>query len=156
MFRFLKKVSCTGYLFRDYIDSTNSLDTFENISFILANLYESKKISDIRGNFFENLDDQIAKKEIFVLYSKDILIDAGLAVKVFPSLNYYDIGMVVDEKYRNKGVGSVIITKLKEYCCCNNFIPICGCWYYNYASQKTLEKCGFISKHRILKFDFFE
>lgn len=105
-------------------------------------------------DFFEELEEQIVKEEIFVLYSNDILIAAGVAQKVFPSMNYYDISMIVKVDCRNKGIGTYIITKLRETCCRHNIVPICGYWYYNYASKRTLEKAGFISNHRIITFNF--
>ncbi|MBZ9623835.1 GNAT family N-acetyltransferase [Clostridium sp. FP2] len=55
---------------------------------------------------------------------------------------------------RKKGVGTYIISKLKEHCISNDLVPICGCAYNNYASKKTLEKAGFITIHRIVRFEF--
>lgn len=88
------------------------------------------------------------------MYSNEILLGVGVAQKVFASMNYYDIGMIVKKDYRNKGIGTYIITKLREVCCQENLIPVCGCWYYNHASKRTLEKAGFISNHRIITFNF--
>ncbi len=130
------------------------MDGFNNICFRLANLKDSEKISEISEDFFGNLEEQILKEEIFVLYSDETLLAAGVAQKVFRSMDYYDIGMIVKKEYRNRGVGTYIITKLRETCCTHNVVPICGCWYYNYASKRTLEKAGFISKHRIITFNF--
>lgn len=56
--------------------------------------------------------------------------------------------------YRKKGIGKAIITKLKRLCYENGEIPICGCWYYNNNSKKTLESCGFVTKTRLLKIKF--
>lgn len=153
---FNKKAICTGYLFRDYINVTNSLNGFDDIIFRLAELKDKKEISDKSEDFFKKVEEQIIKNEIFVLYSKNILLGTGVIQKVFPDLNYYDIGMIVDKNNRNKGIGTFIIAKLKEYCSNNNWIPVCGCGYNNAASKRTLEKAGFITKHRIIRFDFYE
>jgi GNAT superfamily N-acetyltransferase len=151
---FNKKALCSGYLFRNFVNVKNYLVGFDNICFRLANLKDSEKISDMSEDFFENLEEQILKEEIFVLYSNENLLAAGVVQKVFPSMNYYDIGMIVEKNHRGKGIGTYIITKLREICCEHNGVPICGCWYYNYASKRTLEKAGFISNHRIITFDF--
>jgi GNAT superfamily N-acetyltransferase len=151
---FHEKTSCSGYLFRNFVNIENSLDGFENLRFRLAILEDSNEISNMSEDFFEELEEQIVKEEIFVLYSNDILLAVGVAQKVFVSMNYYDIGMIVKKDYRNKGIGTYIITKLREVCCLENLVPICGCWYYNHASKRTLEKAGFISNHRIIKFNF--
>ncbi|OOM81601.1 GNAT family N-acetyltransferase [Clostridium sp. BL-8] len=151
---FNKKAFCSGYLFRNFVNVKNSLNGFKNICFRLANLKDKEKISDMSEDFFENLEEQILTEEIFVLYSDEILLAAGVAQKVFRSMDYYDIGMIVKKEYRNRGIGTYIITKLRENCCAHNVVPICGCWYYNHASKRTLEKAGFISKHRIITFNF--
>jgi len=62
--------------------------------------------------------------------------------------------MVVSKEHRNKGVGTYIISKLKEHCVSNDLVPVCGCCYYNYTSKKTLEKAEFITNHRIVRFEF--
>ncbi|URZ04314.1 hypothetical protein CLROS_028100 [Clostridium felsineum] len=151
---FHKKASCSGYLFRDFYDTEISLSGFEKLKFRQAELRDVSKIDDINYDFFQRLEEQIVKGEIFVLYSNEVLLGAGVIQKVFHSTNYYDIGMIVNKNYRNRGIGTYIITKLRQIACNKKLEPICGCWYYNYASKKALEKAGFISKHRILNFDF--
>jgi len=63
---------------------------------------------------------------------------------------YGDIGIIVAEEYRKKGVGTYIITQLKEHCYRNNLKPMACCNPKNIASRKTLEKSGFICNHRII------
>lgn len=151
---FQKKLSCTGYLFRDYTKVDYKLNGYDDLSFRIAEKEDYNSITEISGDFFDELEENIVRKEIFVLLARDNLIGVGLCAKIVPNKDYYDIGMVVSENHRRKGIGTFIICKLKEYCCDNNYIPVCGCWYYNYASKRTLEKSGFISNHRIIKFEF--
>jgi GNAT superfamily N-acetyltransferase len=153
-FDFHKKATCSAYVFRDVIDVKYSLRSVKNISFRFASKEDFDCLSEIGGDFFYNLKEHIRKKEVFIFYSDNELLGAGTCKKIYHSLNYYDIGMVVAEKHRNKGIGTFIIIKLKEYCYDNNLIPVCGCWYPNYASKKTLEKAGFITKHRVIRFEF--
>ena len=153
-FDFHKKAACSAYLFRDDTDVKYSLSSIENISFRFAKKEDFNSLSEIGGDFFYNLEEHIRKEEVFIFHSDNELLGAGTCKKIFYSLNYYDIGMVVAEKHRNKGIGTFIIIKLKEYCYNNNQIPVCGCWYPNYASKKTLEKAGFITNHRVIRFEF--
>jgi GNAT superfamily N-acetyltransferase len=159
-FDFQKKSSCSAYVFRDDIDVKYSLSTYEDISMRVAmaedfnSLLEINRIAEGWNDFFSNLSEQIRMKEVFVFYADNELLGAGTCKKTWQSRNYCDIGMVVSDKHRNKGVGTYIILKLKEYCYSNNQIPICGCWYPNYPSKKTLEKAGFIAKHRVIRFEF--
>ena len=151
-----KKASCTGYLFREFTNTEYLLNGFDNTNFRIAVPKDLESISEISGDFFEDLKESILREEIFVLCINSNILGVGSCKKVWKSKNYYDLGMVVSEIHRNKGIGSFIIKKLKDYCCGSNKVPICGCWYYNYASKKALEKAGFITKHRIVKFDFYE
>ena len=80
--------------------------------------------------------------------------EPGHAKKIWHNRNDYDIGMIVAEKYRNQGLGTYIVTKLKEYCDRHNQVPVCACPYLNNTSKKTLEKAGFITRHRVIRFEF--
>lgn len=158
-FDFHKKATCTAYLFRDDTDVKYSLSGFENIRIRLATEEDFKSLAEINRfyedvDFFYNLEKEIQKEEIFIFHSDSELLGAGTCKKICQSLNYYDIGMIVPEKYRRKGLGTYIIIKLKEHCLNNNKIPICDCYYFNYSSKKTLEKAGFLSKHRMIRFEF--
>lgn len=156
---FHKEAACDAYLFRDSNEVKYSLDTFENIKIRLATKEDFNSLSEINRftegvDFFYNLDEEIQKEEIFIFHLDDELLGAGTCKKICNSLDYYDIGMIVSEKYRRKGIGTYIIVKLKDYCYNNNRIPVCDCYYYNHSSKKTLEKAGFTSKHRIIRFEF--
>lgn len=153
-----KSVSCNAYLFRDDTDTAYSYDGFENITMRLATTEDRKELAKINRfaenvDFFFDLDEEIRKEEVYTFHSNDELIGAGTCKRICQGQDYYDIGMIVPEKHRRKGLGTYIIVKLKEYCYKNNKIPVCDCYYYNYPSKKTLEKAGFISKHRNVRFE---
>lgn len=151
---FKKNSSCTGYLFRDFNNVNCPLSTYDNLHFQIAEQEDMEKITEISEDFFLELENNIYRQEVFTLYSNHSLLGAGICQKTFGSSKYYDIGMVVSKEHRNKGVGTYIISKLKEHCLSNDLVPICGCWYYNYPSKRTLEKAGFITNHRIVRFEF--
>ena len=151
---FKKNSSCTGYLFRDFNEVHFSLSIYDNLLFQIAVQEDMAKITEISEDFFHQLERNIYRQEVFTLYSNNILLGAGICQSIFGSLVCCDIGMIVSKDHRNKGVGTYIISKLKEHCISNGLIPICGCSYYNYSSKKTLEKAGFITNHRIVKFEF--
>jgi GNAT superfamily N-acetyltransferase len=62
--------------------------------------------------------------------------------------------MVVAKEHRNIGVGTYIISELKKHCISRHITPVCGCSYLNYASKRTLERAGFITNHRLVRFEF--
>ncbi|MGV8984099.1 GNAT family N-acetyltransferase [Clostridium sp.] len=130
------------------------MSIYDNLHFEIAHQDDIKNIIEISEDFFLELENNINREEVFTLYSNDSLLAPGICQKIVGGLNYYDIGMIVSKEHRNKGVGTYIISKLKDHCISKNLLPVCGCWYYNYASKKTLEKAGFITKHRIVRFEF--
>jgi GNAT superfamily N-acetyltransferase len=151
---FHKKAACSAYLFRDVNDTEHLSSGSGDICFRLARKEDINSISEISGDFFYDLHEHISKEEVLIFYDKDELIGAGSCKRIWDSKNYYDIGMVVAENHRKKGIGTFIISQLKEYCYNNGLVPVCGCWYYNHASKKTLEKAGFVTRHRIIRFEF--
>lgn len=60
------------------------------------------------------------------------------------------IGMHVHPDWRRRGVGRSLILHLAAMCHERGVTPVCGCWYYNDASRRTLESAGFASETRYL------
>jgi len=127
------------------------LYNFGNVSFRLAKSNDIDTIKVKCDPAFEGYyEDLIQNNQLLVLYSGDILLGIG-EFRIFKSDEQYgDIGMVVTEEYRKKGIGTYIITQLKEHCYRNNLKPMACCNPKNIASRKTLEKSGFIGNHRII------
>lgn len=151
---FHKTACCSAYVFRDDTDVNYHLSSIRNLYFNKAKEDDFDVLTEISGDFFYNLKEHIQKQEVMMFYSGGELLGAGTCKKIFSSLNYYDIGMVVVDKHRNKGIGTLIVTQMKKYCYDHNLVPVCGCWYPNLASKRTLEKAGFIAKHRVIRFEF--
>lgn len=80
------------------------------------------------------------------------LYGCGYLIKIHAKWDYYDIGMWVTPRFRNKGIATGIISYLKQTCLMNSWKPICGCAYDNVGSKRTLEKNGFVSKHKLVEF----
>ena len=149
---FQKSVYVSSYLFTDTENKKYELDHYENISFRLA------KKSDIQAinikceqrprGYYEEL---IENDQLFVLYDGDILLGIGeFRISKTHHGQYGDIGMIVAEEHRRKGVGTYIIIQLKEHCYKKNIKPMASCDSKNIASINTLIKAGFISDHRII------
>jgi RimJ/RimL family protein N-acetyltransferase len=99
------------------------------------------------------LEKCIRDRNIILFFKDSYLIGCGFLIKVHEKWDYYDIGMWVNPDHRKQGYATQIISYLKDTCLKNGWIPICGCAYENTASQKTLEKNGFISKHKLIEFE---
>lgn len=89
---------------------------------------------------------------IFGLIDENI-VGCGFITQIHPLWDYYDVGVWVVPAFRMHGYGTLIISRLTEFCNNNGWIPICGCGVDNHGSQRILEKNGFISHHRLLAFN---
>ncbi len=150
-----KKHKIIGHLFRDTIKATSfplpelskRQATEDDYDFLLkqeGELYESP----------EELLHFINGRNIIMFYNENDLYGCGYLIRINDGWDYYDIGMWVNPKYRNRGIATGIISHLKQTCLFNNRIPICGCAYENLASKRSLEKNGFISKYKLVEFLF--
>ena len=63
---------------------------------------------------------------------------------------YGDIYMEVEEPFRRRGLGSFLVQELKRVCYEGGHIPAARCNPANIASQRTLQKAGFVPYALIL------
>ncbi|AGK96843.1 hypothetical protein Clopa_1948 [Clostridium pasteurianum BC1] len=106
-----KKACCTGYLFRDFTNITNSLSGFENVCFRMAKLEDSKKnhirkyysnknlLYEYRNNFlkyiwrfFMNIVESNVPKSRMFFIDNIRLIMIIIVVLVHTSVTYSGIG----------------------------------------------------------------
>lgn len=149
----------SAYLFRDYSEIGYPDNRFADITIRLADMEDYDKLEvlnqmDEDVEFFYDLKKEINNQEVLVFLKENYLLGAGTFKKIWKDQSYRDIGMVVAKEHRKKGLGTFILIQLKEYCDRHDLASVCGCWYYNYASKRTLEKAGFITKHRVIHFTF--
>lgn len=62
-----------------------------------------------------------------------------------------DIYMEVAEAFRRRGLGSFLVQELKRVCYETGYVPAARCNVDNIASQRTLQKAGFVPCGHILK-----
>lgn len=145
-----------AYFFQENKEFKPDAKLYENGIFKTASRDDIPEIKRVSKDFFEHLEEQVEKNEIFVFKEDDILLGAGIIERGRALKGYTSIGMFTNELYRQKGIGRSIILYLKKLCHENNEIPICGCWYYNTNSKKTLESAGFVTKTRLLNIKFIK
>lgn len=134
-----------GTLFRDYVDSAKIL--ISDLSIRFADFKDYSFLLKQEGELYETPDEllKFVNGNNVILFHKDnMLLVCGYLIKVHDLYNYYDIGMWVNPNSRKQGIATFIISYLKGICLKNNWKPICGCAFHNIASQRTLEKNGFL------------
>jgi GNAT superfamily N-acetyltransferase len=100
----------------------------------------------------EQLHTFINTESVFLFHKDNIFAACGTILRVHPDWNYHDLGIWVKKEFRKQGIATQIITWSVGFCKSKNWIPICGCDLENTASIKTLEKCGFVSKYKLIDF----
>jgi len=96
----------------------------------------------------------IQSEQIIMFEINNDLAGFGIFSPVYPGRPDHDIGMLVTQDYRNKGIGQVIVRHLIDYCDIHGWRPSAGCAIENIASRRCLEKSGFVATHRLLEFNF--
>ena len=145
-----------GNHYRDYTDKGIDLNEWIKVrpAEMLDIQFVMKQKDDIDELFEteEQLESFIRDESVFLFYLNDEFAGCGTILRVHPDWDYQDLGIWVKKEFRRQGVATHIINWSVSYCNSKKWIPICGCDIENFASQKTLEKCGFISKYKLINF----
>lgn len=100
----------------------------------------------LRGYVRSVMDDH----QIFVLRDGRELLATSECRFSKSQRPYADVGMIVAENHRRKGIGSSILARTKSFCYENGALPICSCEADNIGSKKAITNAGFVSSHRIV------
>ncbi len=148
--------SVIGPLYRDYTEAKIDIDS--NISMVKEGLWSKelflmqdcslKELYETEGLLVEFLQNE----NVFTFYKNGELIGCGMVIKTIIGWDYCDLGVWVHPKNRGCGFGAQILMKLRGFALTNNLKPSCGCAIENVASQKTIEKSGFVSRYQLVNF----
>jgi RimJ/RimL family protein N-acetyltransferase len=111
-------------------------------------------IQQYSGGFFRNLEQQLEAGELFLTGRDGSSVGFGVLVKSRLYPDVASIGMYTIEPYRNSGAGTATIALLIDECARRGLRPVAGCWYYNHASKRTLERAGMVTQTRLLKIEY--
>ena len=95
-------------------------------------------------------DESNGNDSEFVIEAEGTLVASGGLMQNY-NWPYADIYMQVNEPFRQKGYGSLIVQELKKEAWAMMRIPAARCNIHNHISKATLEKAGFRSCGHILK-----
>jgi RimJ/RimL family protein N-acetyltransferase len=139
-----------AYFFR-YPDESIASARLNGFRLRLAAAGDVPLIRQESGDFFDPVENYLGARQIFVTSRGAEPVGFGLLV---PSALYDDvasIGMFTIERQRQQGVGTATIALLIAECRRRGLRPVAGCWYYNHASKRTLERAGMVTPTRLLR-----
>jgi GNAT superfamily N-acetyltransferase len=135
-----------------------SFEADADIQVRMATRDDVEDLLHLSTDFFDNLEEieGCIRANGLMIYGtrEDVAFGAGVMKRVIADRADVDIGMVVYPEQRRRGRGAYIIGHLKTNCLAHGLRPICGCSIDNLASQRTLERAGFASRHRLVEFRF--
>ena len=100
------------------------------------------------------MTEYIKQQQILIFEINEDIAGFGIYSRVIADRPEFDIGMLVNPRYRGQGLGEYIVGYLVHFCEQRNWRPICGCAIDNTASRRCLEKAGFLAEYRMLEFTF--
>ena len=116
-----------------------------------ANISDITSIRENHDGFFQNLEQNIDKGEIYLGYSGPPIVSYGIIEKSKLFDDWASIGMFVVKNERGKAYGSYMVKRLVEKCLENNVVPIAGCFSKNTHSKNALCSAGTCSTNWLLK-----
>jgi RimJ/RimL family protein N-acetyltransferase len=153
-----KRLALHSYLFRDH----KRIELSSDFSKSIFRKAEKRDLDDIARFYRANtegsgewmeafLNARLNREELFVCYDQQTLVATGECIPSQKQPPYADLGMVVAQSYRGRGLGSSMLLQLKNHSYEAGWKPICSCAADNHASKKAIEKAGFISEQRMVK-----
>lgn len=152
--------SILGVMYRDYIkpliikDPTIKMKRADHLSVELL-LGQDESIKELVENE-QQLLGFITNENVFEFYKNEEFVGCGMVIRTHPDWSFCDLGVWVNPSKRGNALGAQILLNLREYSIKNNLKPSCGCAIENIASQKTIEKCGFVSRYKMINFGRFK
>ncbi|OUS07991.1 hypothetical protein A9Q96_04675 [Rhodobacterales bacterium 52_120_T64] len=149
------KSTQTGFLFRKYVAATTVSDT--GLVFKRSTLADLSAIWEMNDNFFssfEEISDLNGLGSLWILEVQNEVVGCGVSTRVIEGRNAIDLGMLISPKWRRRGYGSILMSKLSSHMVESGLRPICGCAEHNIASRMTLQKAGFVTEHRLVHCEF--
>jgi hypothetical protein len=126
----------------------------EECSLKPATAADEDVIRERSGELFGDVGERIERGELFLTYQAGACVGFGVVARSQFQRDVASIGMFTLETFRCIGIGAATIMLLIEECSRRGMRAVAGCWYYNHASKRTLERAGMITKTRLLRVDY--
>ncbi|NIK71375.1 GNAT superfamily N-acetyltransferase [Paenibacillus sp. BK720] len=146
------KIHKQAYFFQDS-GVEISVSTESDAVFRPAGPQDLPVIQQVCGDFLNNYEQWLHDGGLFVYYKDQDLLGIGVMEQSKLLEGFGSIGMFTNEAHRKRGYGTALIVQMRNWCKARGITAICGCWYYNEASKRTLERAGMVTKTRLLNIE---
>ena len=119
-----------------------------------ANLSDLELIQLESGDFFKPIERNVEAGALFVTLRDEEPVGFGMLEVSALYADVASVGMYTIERFRGTGVGTETIALLLAECHRRGLRPVAGCWYYNHASKRTLERAGMSAPTRLFRISF--
>lgn len=109
---------------------------------------------DFFASYLDALDGTGNAVEIYVISRGAETVAYGISERSGLYTATASIGMFVRVEARNQGAGTATIGLLIDEMLRRGLRPVAGCWYYNHASKRTLERAGLHAATRLLRIGY--
>lgn len=97
----------------------------------------------------------IQRKELWAYWRNEQVVATGECRRFDEhQTQYADLGMIVAETERGKGLATRILNTLVQFANQEGLTAICSTEKTNIGAQKAIHRAGFSAHHRIIQFDF--
>ncbi len=156
VFDYDAKITNQAYFFCEANPDEDLSRTPETLLFRHATVSDASLIRRIGADFVPDPEEDSEAGRLHLGFLKGELVSIGIVVRGKLRPATASIGMFTNQLFRRQGFGAQTIRYLRKVCHQDQIMPICGCWYYNHLSKRTLEAAGMVASSRLLKIEVSE
>ncbi|MCK8061172.1 MULTISPECIES: GNAT family N-acetyltransferase [unclassified Fusibacter] len=113
--------------------------------------YTDQKV-EIAGDWLIPYYDMLVdSKGLYLYYMQDEIVGTGEIRQSKTSHQTANLGMTVSKDHRKKGLGTLILSRMKALAYERGLAPVCSTSIDNVGSQNTIMKAGFTARNRVLE-----
>ncbi|MEQ8275901.1 MAG: GNAT family N-acetyltransferase [Deltaproteobacteria bacterium] len=152
-----KSVRVRGALIRNY--RRRELPRYERLRYTsrLATLEDLPCLREVRQEVFtdpERLLALVRAGGVRIFECDRGTIGFGLCRRIFADRPHVEVGIAIDERFRNRGHAPYLLRDLADRCVDDGLFPVSGCARDNEASIRVGLRVGFRARYRLLEVSF--
>ncbi|MEN8905622.1 MAG: hypothetical protein ABF289_06640 [Clostridiales bacterium] len=137
-----------NFIYTDGIQKTD-------LEYKKATLADISTMKNLFKDFFNDYEERVKTDSLYLGIKNNKIVSLGHIKHHEFNADIVSIGMIVTEDERKNGYGCDTIKAMINEGIKRDATIQAGCWFYNHASKKTLEKAGLNVSNIIIRVDEF-